>query len=392
MPWNNQGGGPWGGGSGSSGGGGAGGGGPWGGKRPGGGGGGAPIPPDIEDLMRRSQDRIQRLLPGGAGSARGLLIAALAVVVIWLLTGFYRVNADEQGVVLTFGKWNQVTSEPGLHYWFPAPIGEVLTPQVTAVNRTDIGFRGASDVPGTRGGGPVADVPRESLMLTGDQNIADIDFTVQWRVGNAGEFLFNIRQPEATVRSVAESAMREVVGRTDLTRLITEGRQEVEQSTRVLLQQVLDEYGTGVLVQRVQLQDAAPPPQVIDSFNEVQRARQDKERLSNQAEAYENRIVPTARGEAASIEQQAEAYKERVIKEAEGEAIRFLDIYESYKDAREVTRRRLYLEALSDVLTNSNKIIIDQEGDNTQGVVPFLPLNELARPRNTETEPTGAQQ
>ncbi len=332
--------------------------------------------------MRRSQDRLRRFLPGGGGSARGLLIAGLVVVVVWLLTGFYRVNTDSQGVVLTFGEWNEVTTGPGLHYWFPAPIGEVLTPQVTRVNRTDIGFRGESDTP-TRGGGAIGDVPRESLMLTGDQNIADVDFTVQWVVGDAGKFLFRVRDPEVTVKAVAESVMREVVGRTALEPLITDQRQQVESGAQDLLQQVLDEYDTGVLVQRVQLLNASAPPQVIDAFNEVQRARQDKERLSNQAQAYQNRIVPTARGEAARIVEDANAYRERVIKEAEGEAARFIDIYESYKNAREVTRRRLYLEALGEVLQRSNKIIIDQEGANAQSVVPFLPLNELARPRAT---------
>ena len=337
--------------------------------------------------MRRSQDRLRRFLPGGGGSARGLLIAGLVVLVVWLLTGFYRVNADEQGVVLTFGEWrNEVTTGPGLHYAWPAPISEVLTPQVTVVNRTDIGFRGAPDAP-NRGGGGIGDVPRESLMLTGDQNIADIDFSVQWVIGDAGKFLFRIRDPEVTVKAVAESVMREVVGRTALEPLITARRDQVAEDARALLQQVLDDYDSGVLVQRVQLLEAAAPPQVIDAFNEVQRARQDKERLSNQAQAYQNRIVPTARGEAARIVEDANAYRERVIKEAEGEAERFVEIYESYKNAREVTRRRLYLEALGEVLTRSNKIIIDQEGQEAQSVVPFLPLNELARPRAT-TEAT----
>ncbi len=372
MPWSNQGGsgGPWGGG-----GGGGGSGGPWG-QRPGGGG-GAPVPPNIEDIIRRGQDRIGKLLPGGLGGGRGLGLIVLAFIAFWLASGIYKVEPDEQGVVLRFGKWNGTTTSPGLHYWWPAPIGERLTPKVTVINRADIGF---ADV--RRGGGTV-DVPEESLMLTGDQNIADVDFTVQWVIGNAGEFLFNIRDPEETVKVVAESAMREIVGQTTLTTLLTGGRTQVEADARDLLQSILDDYGSGVAVQRVQLLQVDPPTQVIDAFNEVQRARQDKSRLRNQAEAYENRIVPTARGEAASVVEQATAYKERLTKEADGEAQQFVSIYDSYVGAKEITRRRLYLETLRDVLAGANKVIIDQNGagGQAQGVIPFLPLTDLARPR-----------
>ncbi len=367
MPWSNQGGsgGPWGGGGGS------GGGGPWG-QRPGGG--GAPTPPNIEDMIRRGQDRIRNLLPGGLGGGRGLLLVVLVFVAIWLASGIYKVEPDEQGVLLRFGKWNGTTTGPGLHYWWPAPIGERLTPKVTVVNRADIGFAD------TRRGGGTVDVTNESLMLTGDQNIADVDFTVQWVIGNAGEFLFNIRDPEGTVKIVAESAMREIVGQTTLTTLLTGGRTEVEEATRDLLQGVLDDYKAGVQVQRVQLLQVDPPTQVIDAFNEVQRARQDKTRLRNQAEAYENRIVPTARGEAASVVQQATAFKERITKEAEGEAQQFLSIYASYAIAKDITRRRLYLETLREVLAGANKVIIDQSGtEEAQGVIPFLPLTDLAR-------------
>lgn len=368
MPWSNQGGsgGPWGGGSG-----GGSGGPPWG-QRPSGGG-GAPVPPNIEDIIRRGQDRIGKILPGGLGGGRGLVLIVLVFLAFWLASGIYKVEPDEQGVLLRFGKWNGTTTGPGLHYWWPSPIGERLTPKVTVVNRADIGFAD------TRRGSSV-DVAEESLMLTGDQNIADVDFTVQWVIGNAGEFLFNIREPEETVKVVAESAMREIVGQTTLTTLLTGGRTQVEGDTRELLQSILDDYGSGVQVQRVQLLQVDPPSQVIDSFNEVQRARQDKTRLRNQAEAYENRIVPTARGEAASVVEQANAYKERLIKEADGEAQQFISIYESYAGAKEITRRRLYLETLRDVLSGANKVIIDQDGSGeAQGVIPFLPLTDLAR-------------
>ncbi len=371
MPSNNQGsggGGPWGGG----------GGGPRG-QWPPSGGFGAP-PPNIEEMLRRSQDRVRRILPGGFGSGRAIALVIAGLVLLLLFSGLYRVQADEQGVQLLFGKWDGTTTQPGLHWW-PPLIGEVQTPKVTVINRVNVGFRDSGDL-----GGRVTssrDVSRESLMLTGDQNIADVDFTVQWLISDAGKYLFNIRDPEATVKLVAESAMREVVGQTDLDALITTSREQVQSRTKVLLQQVLDEYGAGINIERVQLQLTGPPPPVIDAFNDVQRARQDKERLQNEAEAYQNRIVPTARGEAASVVQEATAYKERVIKEAQGEGARFTEIYQSYLAAPDVTRRRLYLETLRDVLARANKVIIDEGASGGQGVVPYLPLNELNRNRST---------
>ena len=371
MPWSNQGGG-------------GSGGGPWG-QRPGGG----AQPPNLEEVLRRGQERVRRFIPGGFGTGRGVLLIGIFVILIWLLTGLYRVQPDEQGVELLFGRWNQATTTPGLHYWFPVPIGQTITPKVERINRVDVGFRAAAGTSG-RSQAAARDVPRESLMLTGDQNIADVDFTVLWRIRDAGEFLFNIRDQEETVKIVAESAIREVVGQLPFEDLLTRGRTQVEQDTRVLLQEILDGYNAGILIQNVQLLEVDPPQQVIDAFNEVQRARQDKERLQNQAEAYRNRIVPTARGEAASIVEQAEAYKERVTKEADGVAQEFISVYESYKEAKEVTRRRMYLETLEEVMGKANKVIIDSaEGGGTQGVVPYLPLNELARPRAAAAQQGG---
>jgi membrane protease subunit HflK len=374
MPWNNQGGGgPWGGGGG-------GGGGPWGQRPGGGGGGGGQVPPpNIEEMLRKSQERVRRLLPGGMGTGRGILIVAVVLLALWGLSGFYRVQADEAGVQLLFGEWVGEPTPPGLHWWPPAPVGEVLRPKVTVINRVNIGFRDQSDLTTARRSSS-AELDSESLMLTGDQNIADVEFTVQWRIANAGEYLFNIKNPEETVKVAAESAMREVVGQTRLDDLITTAREQVQSRTRELLQRILDEYGAGISIERVQLQRAEAPKEVIDAFNDVQRARQDKERLQNQAEAYANRIVPTARGEAASVVQQATAYKERVVKEAQGDAARFNEIYESYKTAPEVTRRRLYIETMRDVLGKANKVIIDEKGGG-QGVVPYLPLNELNKSR-----------
>jgi len=375
MPWNNQGGGgPWGGSGG-------GGGGPWGGQRPTGGSGGGGQQPNIEEMLRRSQDRVRRVMPGGFGSPVAIALIILVLVGIWLLSGLYRVQENERGVPLLFGDWNGDVTEPGLHWWPPAPIGEVLVPPVTQINRLNIGFRDASDIrtrtTSTR------DVQNESLMLTSDQNIADVDFTVQWRISNAGEYLFNIRNPEETVKAAAESAMREVVGQTALDDLLTTAREEVQSKTRDLIQSILDGYGAGIAIERVQLQKTEAPPPVIDAFNDVQRARQDKEKLQNEAESYRNRIVPTSRGEAAGLIQEATAYRERVIKEAQGEASRFDQIYETYRSAPEVTRRRLYIETLRDVLEKADKVIIDDGAEGGQGVVPYLPLNELNRNRST---------
>jgi len=372
MSWNNQGGGgggPWGGSGGS------GGGGPRGQWPPSGGG----TPPNIEEMLRRSQDKVKRFLPGGFGSGRAAALIIGVLVLLWLFSGVYRVQPDEQGVQLLFGDWDGTITESGLHWWPASPIGEVQTPKVTVINRVNVGFRDAGDL-----GGRVTqarDVPRESLMLTGDQNIADVDFTVQWRIANAGNYLFNIRDPEAMVKLVAESAMREVVGQTKLDDLITTAREQVQSQSKLLLQQVLDGYGAGIGIERIQLQLTSPPPPVIDAFNDVQRARQDKERLQNEAEAYQNRIVPTARGEAASVIEEATAYKERVIKEAQGEGARFTDIYQSYLVSPDITRRRLYIETLRDVLMGANKVIIDEGASGGQGVVPYLPLNELNRNR-----------
>lgn len=374
MPWKSQGGGgsgsggggPWGGGSGGSGGGG-GGGGPWGGGPIGGGG---QRPPDFEDFIRKGQDRFRRMMPGGLGSGRGIIIAVFVLLVLWGLSGLYRVQPDQQGVALVFGKWNEQIAEPGLHWNWPYPIGHVEKPTVTKIEQIEIGFRSTGD----RGRGGKRDVDTESLMVTGDQNIIDIEFSVQWRIANAGEFLFQIRDPQATVKVVAESAMREIIGQTDIQPALTEARQEIESKTRVRLQEILDEYKAGVEITEVKLQDVQPPQPVIDAFNDVLRAQQDRARLQNEADKYRNDILPRARGDAQKVIQDAEAYKERLLNEAEGEAQRFLSVYNAYKQNPDVTTRRMYLETLQDVLSKSDKVIMDQ---GAGGAVPYLPLNEL---------------
>lgn len=369
MPWTNQGGGngggPWGpppGGSGPN---------PWGRPPGGGGGGGGPQPPDLEDLLRRGQDRLKRVMPGGVGSGRGIALVIGLLAVIWLASGIYRVEADEQGVVMRFGQWVR-TEQPGLRYHLPAPIEAVLLPKVTRVNRIEVGYRSAGD--GRRGD---RDVPDESLMLTGDENIVDIDFTVFWVIKDAGQFLFKIREPEVTVKKAAESAMREVIGRTDLQPALTEARQQIETSTRQLLQAMLDDYEAGIEVTQVQLQKADPPAPVIDAFNDVQRARSDRERARNEAEAYRNDIIPRARGEAERLIQEASAYREQVVSLAQGDAERFRKVQEAYAQSKDVTAKRMYLETMEEILRGANKIIIDGNAQNAQGVVPYLPLNQL---------------
>ncbi len=350
--------------------GGGGGGGPWGqGPR-----GVGPQPPDLEELLRRGQDRLKSVMPGGISSKRGILLVLLAVVVAWVLTGVYVVDANEEGVVMRFGKY-QETTQSGMHYRLPAPIESHFTPQTTIQHRMDIGFTQET----TRGGvSRVRDLPEESLMLTGDENIVDIDFTVVWKIMDASNYLFNIETPEFTVKAVAESVMREVVGRSDLQDTLTEGRGRIENDTLIIMQEVLDSYQSGIEVLEVKLQKVDPPGAVINAFRDVQAAAADRVRVQNQADAYSNDVVQRAQGTAQQIFNAAEAYKQQAIAEAVGETSRYLAIYEQYKLAKNVTQRRIYLETMEEVLGGVNKIIIDGSAGGS-GVVPYLPLDQLSR-------------
>ncbi len=351
---------------------------PWG-TPPGGGGGGGnggfrkgPTPPNIDEVISKLQSIINRFLGGGKGGAKPIIIGLIILLIVWTLSGLYRVLPDEQGVVLRFGKFVK-TTQPGLNYHLPFPIENVLTPKVTKVNRMDIGFRSERDSGFSSGG--VADVPEESLMLTGDENIVNIDFSVFWVIKDAGNFLFKIQDPEGTVKAAAETAMREVIARSDIQPILTEGRSLIEADTQEIIQEILDEYTSGIQITQVQTQKADPPDQVIDAFRDVQAARADMERSKNEAEAYANDVIPRARGEAAKILQAAEAYKKEVVAKAEGEASRFLSIYNEYAKAKKVTQERMYLETMEEVLADINKIIIDK--NSGEGVVPYLPLQEL---------------
>jgi modulator of FtsH protease HflK len=350
---------------------------PWG-KPPGGGNGSGkgPTPPDIDALIKDIQSKINRFLPGGSSSGGkpiGLILIILAFV--WLASGLYRVGPDEQGVVLRFGKFVK-TTQPGLHYHIPLPVETVQTPKVTKVNRIDIGFRSERDSGFSQGGG-VADVPQESLMLTGDENIVNIDFSVFWVIKDAGKFLFEIQDPEGTVKAAAETAMREVIAKSKIQPVLTEGRAQIEIETQEIIQSILDEYNSGIQITQVQTQKADPPDQVIDAFRDVQAARADMERSKNEAEAYANDVIPRARGEAAKIMQAAEAYKQKVVAQAEGEASRFISIYNEYAKAKEVTQERMYLETMEKVLADIDKVIIEKNAGS--GVVPYLPLPELGK-------------
>jgi membrane protease subunit HflK len=357
MPWNNQGGGgggPWGQGGGS--------GGPWGQ-------GGGQNPQDVDAALRQMKDAWRRMVPTGGGGARSFALLALVFVIVWAGTGFYRVNPQQQGVVLRFGEWVR-TSPPGLHYHLPYPIETVLKPEVTRDNRIEIGFRDVTGNSSSR-----RDIADESQMITGDENIVDIDFVVFWRIADAGSYLFNLAEPDETVKLTAEAVMREIIGRTPIQTALTEGRQSIQSQARQQLQQLLDEYGAGVRIRDVQLLAVDPPADVIDAFNEVQRARQDRDRLKNEAEAFSNDIVPRARGQAAKLIADAEAYQAEVVNRAKGDASRFDQIFQAYLKNKDVTKERIYIETVEGIFSNVEKIIIDSEGSN--GVVPYLPLKEL---------------
>jgi membrane protease subunit HflK len=375
MPWSNQsgggGGGPWkpsGGGNNP---------GPWGQGSGGGGGGGGNrnTPPDLEEMLRRSQDRLKQVMPGGGANGLVIGIVAIAAVVLWLLSGFYTVQPNETGLNMIFGRYTSKTSA-GLNYNWPYPIGRVIKLQVTNQKGLDIGFRTRDS---RRGSTAQVDVPEESLMLTGDENIADVKFRVIWQIDpvNPENYAFSIRSPDETVKAVAESVMREIVGRTEIQKILTAERKVIEPAALTATQKVLDDYNAGVKILQVQLLSVDPPEQVIAAFRDVTAAQQEAERARNEAEAYRNRVVPEARGQAARILQEAEGYEQQTVEDAKGSAARFTQIYQQYVKAPQVTRERIYLETMERVFGSMNKVIMDQNGGS--GVVPYLPLNELGR-------------
>lgn len=321
-------------------------------------------------MIRQARRNFGKMVPGGGNMGRLISILLIILIALWALTGFYRVNPQQQGVVLRFGEWVR-TTPPGLHYHLPFPIESVIKPEVTRDNRLEVGFRDIGGRSSSR-----RDIVDESQMITGDENIVDIDFVVFWRIADAGQYLFNLADPDETIKVAAEAIMREIIGQTKIQTVLTEGRQNVQTTVRQRLQELLDDYGAGIRVREVQLLAVDPPADVIDAFNDVQRARQDRDRLKNEAEAFRNDVVPRARGEAAKLIADAEAYQAEVVNRAKGDASRFDQVYQAYSVNKDVTRERIYIETLEEVFRNVEKIIIDDEGNS---VVPYLPLKELNR-------------
>lgn len=379
MPWSNQSGGgksggpnggPWGGGNNNGGNNG----GPWGNgpRRPsgGGGGGGGNQPPDLEEIIRRGQDKLRSAIPGGGagGGSNGFLfgVGAIALLALWGMKAVYTVQPDELGVELLFGKPKTELSSPGIHiHLWPLEEVEKVNVREQLVN---IGGNQNS---------------QNSLMLSGDQNIVDIEFSIAYQVVSPQDYLFKVTSPSAMMQQVAESAMREVVGRRPAQDIFRDDRDGIAENVRMTIQRAMDDYGTGLTINAVSIEDAAPPREVADAFEEVQRAEQDEDRFIEEANQYSNQKLGQARGEAAQILEDASAYKTRIVQEAEGEAQRFISVYEEYARAPEVTRKRLFLETMESVLRDSNKIIMEQ-GSGGQGVVPYLPLPEVQK-RNPST-------
>jgi membrane protease subunit HflK len=304
------------------------------------------------------------------------------VFLAWLSTSLYRVQPDEKGVVLRFGKWVE-TTDPGLHIHLPYPIDKVLLPKVTQVNQIQLGLGPASspgDSVSSRGG----------QMLTGDENIVEADCTVFWKVRDPGQFLFKVDNPELAVRITAEGALRDIISRTPIQAAMSDRRQQIADETHALLQKLLDDEHAGVEITQVQLQRVEPPLAVIDAFNDVQRARADQERARNEAEAYANDILPRARGDGEHIRQEAEAYKVQVVNLAEGEANAFLPLLKSYEAAKDVTARRLYLESVDEVLKKASKVIVDTSGKGVSSVMPYMPVTELKAPAAPPAAPQPA--
>jgi membrane protease subunit HflK len=321
---------------------------------------------DLDKILNLYKDKFSNFFSKGPKS---FFMGFIIIVFLWLISGFYTISPEEQGVVLRFGKYTSISS-PGLNYHIPAPIEKVIKVPVTTTRNVEVGFR-------TQNAESIRNVDEESLMLTGDENIVDLNFVVQWFVSDAAKYVFNIRNPDKNIKDSAESVMREVIGKTNINFALSEGRDQVRQEAQDSLQRILDRNNSGITVSSLLLQKSDPPPAVIDDFKDVQRARADQERLINEAQAYANRIVPEAKGEASKVRESAEAYKQEVIAIADGASQRFLSVYNEYRLAKDVTRRRIYLETMEKVMQNMNKVIIDSQ--NGSGVLPYLPLPELQK-------------
>jgi len=356
--------------------------GPWGGNRGGNRGGrGGGNDPDIDEMLRRAQENFKGFLPEKFQGAPIIGLVLIALVALWLASGFYVVNPGENAVIQRFGEWKRTQAEPGLGYALPTPIESVTVINVQEIKRMNIGFTQGF---ARNGGNTRRDIPEESLMLTSDRNIVDLDVVIQWNIKSAEEYIFEILDQENTIKKVAESAIREVIGQTDMFPIITTGRAAIAEAIQKIIQNNLDEYKSGVNITQVLIDRADVHPDVQAAFQDVQSAKQDAEDIQNRAGAYREDILPKARGAAIKNLQEAQAFKESAVARSTGDADRFNSVYEAYLTGKDVTRKRLYIETMEDVLRNANKIIMD--GDNNQGVVPYLPLNQLNQPNQTKNE------
>lgn len=346
---------------------------PWGSGSNGGGHGGGHGPqPDIDEVLRQAQDNLRQFIPGGMSSGKFLLLGVLLVAGLWLASGFYIIEPGHHGVIQRFGAWERTQTREGLGYHAPWPIENVSVLNVANVREMNIGFVDIN----SRSGQVKRDIAEESLMLTSDRNIVDLDLTVQWNIKSSEDYLFNIWNPEDTLKKVAQSAIREVVGQTEMFPIITRDRAKVADRAREIMIKNLDDYKSGINITQVLIQEAEVHPDVQDAFQDVQSAKQDADDVQNRAEAYREDILPKARGQSIKMVQEAEAYKQSVVARATGDAERFNSVYEAYKSGKDVTRKRIYLETMESVLQNAQKIILDESADGS-GVVPYLPLNEL---------------
>lgn len=330
-------------------------------------------PPDLDEMLRKAQANFRSIMPGNMKGGFIFMLAALVVVVLWLSSGLYVVNPGEHAVIQRFGKWSSTKTEPGLGYHFPAPIDRSTIINVEQIRNMNIGF---SEIVTRGGASSQRDVPEESLMLTSDRNIVDLDLVIQWNIKSAENYYFEIREQENTIKKVAESAIREVVGQTDMFPIITRDRDTVANRAKTIIQEILDGYNSGVNITQVLIERAEVHPDVQDAFQDVQSAKQDAEDVQNQAEAYREGILPRARGTAIQMLQEAEAYKQSTVAKAKGDADRFTQVYQAYLSGKDVTKERIYIETMENVLRNANKIILDEGGN---GVVPYLPLNEMQK-------------
>ncbi len=347
---------------------------PWGSSNGSGGGGRGNEPKDLDDLIKNAQNNLREALPGNMNSGLFIILLIAGAILLWLASGFHIINPGEHGVIQRFGAYSSTQDTEGLGYHFPAPIESINKVNVNEQRSMTIGVAESMNKQGNSRGSFT--VPDESLMLTADRNIVDLTMTIQWDIKSAKDYLFEIEDQENTIKKVTESAIREVVGQTEMFPIITTGRDAIATRVKEIIQENLDEYNSGVNIKQVLIKKAEVHPNVQSAFQDVQSALQDAENTQNIARAYREEILPVARGEASKLLQKAEGYKQSKIAQATGDADRFRSVYKAYLSGKDVTKERIFIETMESVLFNAEKIIIDSSA-GSGGVVPYLPLNEL---------------